>query len=74
MNNIEILEETLQILDAGHYKVNGKEVKRTDPGGYPGSVQNWLRKAGFLCGGYRDDERSTECRRTFQTGAGAELC
>ena len=27
MNNIEILEETLQILDAGHYEVNGKEVK-----------------------------------------------
>ena len=27
MNNIEILEETLQILDAGHYEVNGKVVK-----------------------------------------------
>ena len=27
MNNIEILEETLQILDTGHYEVNGKEVK-----------------------------------------------
>ena len=27
MNNIEILEETLQILDAGHYEVNGKNVK-----------------------------------------------
>ena len=27
MNNIEILQETLQILDTGKYKVNGKEVK-----------------------------------------------
>ena len=27
MNNIEILEETLQILNTGHYEVNGKEVK-----------------------------------------------
>ena len=27
MNNIEILQETLKILDTGKYKVNGKEVK-----------------------------------------------
>ncbi len=27
MNNIEILQETLQILDTGKYIVNGKEVK-----------------------------------------------
>ena len=27
MNNIEILQETLQILDTGKYRVNGKEVK-----------------------------------------------
>ena len=27
MNNIEILEDTLQILDAGHYELNGEDVK-----------------------------------------------